>query len=275
MECWLLSPGNRRPSLVSLAGATGLHIHDITLRSGACFQLFVEKSSQVVIEELTIAAGCGFKQAPNTDGIHLQSVRDASVRDSSITNGDDCVVVSGDSSDVHVQRVHCRCSAGAAVVMPWATSSGHNIIDGVSFVDIVAFNTSHCAGIKSEAQYTGAVSNVRFENIACTMTSWFAFYVNPFNQSGAQLEPGAFSAENVTWQNTSVAVTGDPNPGHFWCAPGQCRGLQSDNVQVTGTSKQYLCDGAQVSGNSVDSAPRACFAAPLKAGMRCFRWKHR
>ena len=274
--------GNRRPSLVSLGGVTGLRVQNLTLRAGACFQLLVLESSNVVIQGLTIEAGCGFKQAPNTDGIHLISVQGVLVRDANISNGDDCVVVSGDSRDVHVEGVRCRCSAGTAVIMPWASATGQNNITNVTFADMESVNASHCAGIKSESQYSGHVNDVLFSNIACTLVHWFAFYVNPFNQSSALRSGngaapakmlGNFSADSITWRNVSAALVGDRNPGHFWCAPGQCTNLVFDRVRVTGLDKAYQCNDG-VDGRSTASTPRPCFAPKTAASGGAIAIKH-
>ena len=181
------------------------------------------------------------------------------------------MVVSGNTHDVLVENIYCECSAGAATVMPWysKTGAGKNNITNITFRGIVANQTAHGAGVKSEAQYQGTVSGVLFDDVKLIDVHWFALYVNPFNQSSYQRRGDAHAGtsvshvSDVTWTNVTGTLTGDCAPGHFWCDPDEpCTGLHMEDVQLSSSScarKPYTCSNAFGSAKGVLNPP-VCFA---------------
>ena len=77
-------------------------MHDITLRDSPRFVICTHGLNGATFTNVTIdSAG-----ERNTDGFHIQG-RDVYIGQSSVTNDDDCVPISGDSSNITVEDLEC------------------------------------------------------------------------------------------------------------------------------------------------------------------------
>ena len=81
--CWC-------PGGITFFNISSLHVHDLSLHNPADHFFRNCKNTHVVLERLNISAP---HTSPNTDEINFYGVFDLFLRDSVISNGDDCVAV--------------------------------------------------------------------------------------------------------------------------------------------------------------------------------------
>ena len=147
---------------------------------------------------------------------------------SSVTNGDDCVPISGDSSNITVEDLTCQKGNGLVPII-WAhhhfqngtqTSAGGSLIDDIVFRRIKLLSTGEAISVKSESQFAGAVRNVIWEDIEVSATHGNAIMINMFGQNdgAGELRSGMMQLSNITIRN--VRVSGAKLAGKIECGKG-------------------------------------------------------
>ena len=111
-----------RPGIVAGRNLTRFTMHDITLRDSPRFVICTHGLNGATFTNVTIdSAG-----ERNTDGFHIQG-RDVYIGQSSVTNDDDCVPISGDSSNITVEDLECRSGNGLVPIVWYVQDPPHRI----------------------------------------------------------------------------------------------------------------------------------------------------
>ena len=215
--------------------------------------------------------GCGYAEAPNTDGFNIQG-KDIVVKNSFVRNGDDCVPIFPPSRNVLVQNVTCTCgNPPAAVIFPPANQvmGRHKYfagdIENVRFDQITCKGTSSGIAIKSMTPFIGTVKNVSFTNFILQDVNK-GMAIDFFHQGIVQKEKSEVSAlasaDLVVIENVTGTVSDVGGAGHINCLGTEpCLGLRVDNVQLTSmksgaVAKNYSC--LHVSGTFDRCSPVPC-----------------
>jgi polygalacturonase len=158
-----------RPHLVELYEVKGARIEGITLRNSPSWTLHPVFSEDVVITGVTISAP---PEAPNTDGIDVDSSRDVRISDCHIDVGDDCIAIkSGRDEDgrrvgrasENVTVTNCVLRRGHGAVVIGSETSGD--VRGVVVSNSVFEGTDRGLRIKTRRGRGGLVEDVLMSNV--------------------------------------------------------------------------------------------------------------
>lgn len=190
--------------------------------------------------------GCGYSEAPNTDGINL-SGDNIYVADCRVKNGDDCIPVNKNTSNMLVERIHCECGNGVVPII-WHNSTGY--IRNVTFRNVTFSKTNLAITIKSLPSYKGTIEDVLFENMILDDVST-AIVINAYGQNNVvESGVGIMRVSNITMRNiTGTAKTA----GKFNCF--QCTDITMQNV-ILSTKNGYSCKHAN--GTAEGCKPEPC-----------------
>eukprot|EP00051_Salpingoeca_urceolata_P033460 m.20755 g.20755 ORF g.20755 m.20755 type:complete len:573 (+) comp6261_c0_seq1:157-1875(+) len=267
---------NCRPKLLELGrvspyyswGVDNVLIENITFKDSAFWTTTVRASSNLVYRNVTIfTTGCGYSEAPNTDGFNVQG-ENILIENCRVRNGDDCVPIFPPSRNVTVNGLHCECGNGIVPII-WTANSvpgfAGNITD-VSFNNVDLKGTNTGCHIKSLPSFLGFVSNVTYKNVVMHgVTEGAAIDLYDQSESLADDTPAVGSANHITYENV---VGYDMNKaGFFKCGPtNPCHDLVLRNVTLHGTdgkSLAYQCEHATGSFSAATPQP-SCLSVSEK-----------
>ncbi|MDR2150084.1 MAG: glycoside hydrolase family 28 protein [Spirochaetaceae bacterium] len=187
-----------RPPLLQFHNCSDICLEGVSIRNAPFWTVHPLFSQRVVIRGITITNP---QDAPNTDGIDIDSCTDVLIEQCRLSVGDDGIALKSGSGEDGirlnrpVQRVsirHCTVeNAHGGVVIGSETAGG---IFDVTVEDCVFNGTDRGIRIKTRRGRGGDIRNLRFhkvsmENNLCPLA------VNMFYRCGASLEDGFFSLE--------------------------------------------------------------------------------
>ena len=202
-----------RPNLLAGRNLTRFTLHNITLRDSPRFVVCTHGLNGASYTNVTIASAGG----KNTDGFHIQG-RDVYIGQSSVSNGDDCVPISGDSSNITVEDLVCQHGNGLVPII-WAhhhewdgnqTTAPDGLIEDIVFRRVKLLNTGTGIAVKSLSKFVGTVRNVLWEDIEIR-DGGSAIMINMFGQNSQadglrddRAESGTMQVYNLTLRNVVV-----------------------------------------------------------------------
>lgn len=120
---------------VSSWGVDGFLMENVRLSNSPFWTITVRGSRNLVFRNVSIHTdGCGYSEAPNTDGFNVQG-ENILIQNCRVRNGDDCVPVFPPSNNVTVDGLSCECGNGVVpVIWPDLSLPGRGgIISNVLF----------------------------------------------------------------------------------------------------------------------------------------------
>ena len=159
-----------RPRLVELYEVRGARIEGVTLRNSASWTLHPVFSEDVVVTGVTITAP---SDAPNADGIDVDSSRDVRISDCRIDVGDDCIAIKSGrdeegrrvgraSENVTITNCVLRRGHGAVVIGSETSGDVRRVVVSNSVFD----GTDRGLRIKTRRGRGGVVEDVLMSDVA-------------------------------------------------------------------------------------------------------------
>ena len=112
-------------NLTKYGSVSNIRVSGVTFQDSPFWTIAGRGLRNVTFQNVTVnTTGCGYSQAPNTDGFNLQG-ENILVHDSSVKNGDDCVPIFPPSRNILVQNVSCTCG-NPPVAVVWPASNHPN-----------------------------------------------------------------------------------------------------------------------------------------------------
>ena len=186
-----------RPPLIQIKGSSDVTLRGITVRNSPFWTIHPLYSRRVLIDSVTIINPY---EAPNTDGIDIESSEDVTVRNSFVFVGDDGIAIkSGSGADGIADGRPCRnvriigCNVKAAHGGAVIGSETAGEISGISVEDCVFDGTDRGIRIKSRRGRGGCIHGLRFRNLIMR-GNLCPLVINMYYRCGADDE-GAFSLE--------------------------------------------------------------------------------
>ncbi|EHA8592464.1 Polygalacturonase [Cocos nucifera] len=150
-------------------GATALTISQgenvlvsgIKILNSQNFQMSIFGSTGVTVERATITAP---DESPNTDGIHVQMSSFVTIKDSTMTTGDDCISMGAGSTNVWIEKINCGPGHGISIGS-LGLSGDDEGVQNVTVKSAIFTGTQNGLRVKTWAKpYKGMVKGVTFQN---------------------------------------------------------------------------------------------------------------
>ena len=186
-----------RPHLIHFNRCNRVMLDGFKIRESPFWTIHPLYSRRVLIDSVTIINPY---EAPNTDGIDIESSEDVTVRNSFVFVGDDGIAIkSGSGADGIADGRPCRnvriigCNVKAAHGGAVIGSETAGEISGISVEDCVFDGTDRGIRIKSRRGRGGCIHGLRFRNLIMR-GNLCPLVINMYYRCGADDE-GAFSLE--------------------------------------------------------------------------------
>ncbi|TPR06767.1 NmrA-like family protein [Aspergillus niger] len=176
----------------------------------------------------------GDPAAHNTDGFDIKQSDFLTLSNSWVHNQDDCVAVTSGSSIV-VDNLYCYGGHGLSIGSIGGKSN--NTVDGVTFSNSQVINSENGCRIKSNADTTGEVYNVKYENITLSGISDYGIDIQQdYENGGATGDPtNGVKIENISFVNVKGTMS-DGKDYYILCGDGSCSNFVFTDVDITGGS---------------------------------------
>ena len=178
------------PLVVFFAGCRNVKIEDVTMiNQPAGWSYWISDCDYVTFDRVKIEADVEF---PNNDGIHINSSRNVTVSNCSITCGDDCIVVRANNVSLAENKICER-----------VTVTNCNL-------------TSYASGIRIGWMNDGKIKNCAFSNIVMTDTSVGIAIVlphmvyNPSLSYTSDIGRESTFVDNIAFSNIIMETFGPP-----------------------------------------------------------------
>ncbi|UXA51903.1 glycosyl hydrolase family 28 protein [Xanthomonas prunicola] len=175
------------PDLIKVQNSTAFTLYDINLINAAYFHFFAH-----IVDDLTIW-GVRVKSpatSPNTDGLDLDSVTNASLVDNDVMGGDDCVAIktiASTSGNITVRDNRCYGTHGISIGSEVMFGINNVLVDNnvITATDDAGNHSTDNNGlrIKTSIVKGGPVSLITYRN-TCLFGVTSPLVINPFYASG-------------------------------------------------------------------------------------------
>ena len=174
------TPG--RPFLMRIIDCRDVHVHDITLRSAACWMENYLNCDRVLLERVTVRNQTNY----NNDGIDIDGCRDVIIRSCDVESGDDACCFKG-ASERNTERVlieNCRLYSCCNALKVGTDTQGdfRNVlvrncqIGGVEYDPSGLKHRCSDSGVSLEMVDGGTLENFLIENITIDR-AWSPFFL--------------------------------------------------------------------------------------------------
>ncbi|XP_020596036.1 polygalacturonase-like [Phalaenopsis equestris] len=205
----------------------------IMVKNSEKFQISIMYSQGIRVEGVTITTPFN---SPNTVGIHIQTTSGASIINSTMATGDDCMSLG--TGDINIWIENIRCGPGHSIAIDsLGETPRKSIVENVTVSSVVLTGTENGLRIKTWANpYNGFVSGINFQhaimkNVRNPIIIDQNYCPNHHNcskqSSGIKINGVVF--DDVWWSSaTAMAVTFD-----YCSRSNPCSGIELRNVRLT------------------------------------------
>lgn len=247
-----LSKNDDRPRMFSFYHMDNFEFHGADLLDSVAGHFHLTGGNSVNIHDLTLNT----EVQDNSDGITLEDVTHGTVAHATITNHDDCLKITGKSSDVTYE--HCSCTGGHGLTVGGGGTTLE--VQRITFSDIDLHGMSLGARLKVPGDCEGFAKDIHWEKLNMTNVRSPMFvettYASDKHKGSNKFEVGDLYYSHITAKYDSGEYTGsgkdhacDPDgnetPGTFNCddsAP--CKKLHLSDISVESDAK-WFCEKAK------------------------------
>ncbi|KAJ6019824.1 hypothetical protein N7499_003073 [Penicillium canescens] len=179
--------------------------------------------------------------AHNSDGFDVSSSDYITLEDIEVYNQDDCVAVTS-GTQIVVDNVYC--SGGHGLSIGSVGGKSNNIVDGITFKNSQVVNSQNGCRIKSNADTTGSISNIVYQNITVSgITDYGIDVQQDYLNGGATGEPtNGVTISGVTFDNVKGTATDDAYDYYILCGSDSCSDFIFTDVSITGGGETSSCN---------------------------------
>jgi galacturan 1,4-alpha-galacturonidase len=254
-----------RPILLTLYQATDVVITNITMINGPEWTNFVNEGKNIVYNGINISAvSTSNNLAKNTDGWDIYRSDSVSIINSNINNGDDCVSLKPNSTNIIASYLYCNGSHGISVGSLGQYAGVYDIVENFTSTNVQMYNAQNGARIKAFAGPgvgSGIVKNISFSFFTegnvdnplivdqCYMT----------NTTECTAYPSNVYIQDVTFANFKGTSSGKEKSvvASLACSPdSRCNNITVNDIFLeppsTDGNATYSCQNVNITGNAAN-----------------------
>ncbi|SER40416.1 glycoside hydrolase family 28 protein [Natrinema salaciae] len=237
-----VSSFTHRPPLFQVVDSENVSVSGVTLRNSPFWNTHVVYSKNVTIHDVTIENPA---DAPNGDGIDIDSSQYVRISDTYINAGDDAICIksgkNGEGRDVgepasQITVTNCTVEAGHGGIVVGSEMSGD--VRDVTVTNCTFTGTDRGVRIKTRRDRGGVVEDLRFANIVMRRTACpfviNGYYFTPLDSDPEPIDEGTPMVRNVSFTNITAREV--ETAGFFAGLPEQYfEGISFTDVRIDAT----------------------------------------
>ncbi|PGG99935.1 hypothetical protein AJ79_08372 [Helicocarpus griseus UAMH5409] len=218
--------GNKpgRPIALTLWEASNVLIDSLTWRQPQFWHSFIAYSTNITMTNLDMSAISNSQWTTvNTDGTNTWKSSNVVISNWTVTSGDDCIAVKGNSTNIHVSNITCY-ESGAMVIGSMGNTWQPEYVENVDFEHVKLNHSSNAAWIKTYPG-TGYVRNVTFRDIKFKDVNQ-PIYISPCIYTGQNCDGSRLQISDITWENIRGTARYNVGAGIYCLRSAPCRNLK-------------------------------------------------
>ncbi len=250
-DWWKNYKGVDRPVMFDISNLSDLTISNLEFRNSSRAHLSIRGVDGININHVLVHSDSG---SPNTDGINIGDVRDVSITNSTIFNGDDNIAINSSGSEpdknININNIDIHYGHGISL-----GSNVYNDIQGVNVENITFHNSVNGLRVKTRGDDNGkdskgdtvsaadshhshkskhaSIQDIHYKNI--TMVDVKKPIIYDFGYQGKDKWSNV-KLSNITYD--TVTANGSDYPAQFLCDDGNdCSNISLTNVKVNSQGK--------------------------------------
>ncbi|OBZ90404.1 Exopolygalacturonase rpg16 [Choanephora cucurbitarum] len=162
---WWDAKDKSAPTVLRITATGGSTFSNFKILQAPRAHIGVTSSSDVIIDKITLnTVSKSSNDAHNTDGIDISNSKNITWSNSVVRNGDDCMAINGNTSNVKVNNVQCTGSHGFSVGS-LGKGGENDVVSGIVVTNSKCTDCQNGLRIKTWPGGKGSVSNVQFSGV--------------------------------------------------------------------------------------------------------------
>ncbi|KIJ65995.1 glycoside hydrolase family 28 protein [Hydnomerulius pinastri MD-312] len=252
-----------RPILFTVYQATNVVIENIKMINGPEWINFVNEGQNILYNGITInATSNSTNLAKNTDGWDIYRSDNVVIINSNINNGDDCVSLKPNSTNIVASYLYCNGSHGISVGSLGQYAGAYDIVENFTSTNVHMYNAENGARIKAFAGQgvgAGIVKNVTFSyftegNVDDPLVIDQCYETNA---TECAAYPSNVYIQDIVFTNFYGTSSGNEKSvvASLACSPGaRCSDISVDNIYLEPPTSYgnatYSCQNVNITGNA-------------------------
>ncbi|OAX40216.1 glycoside hydrolase family 28 protein [Rhizopogon vinicolor AM-OR11-026] len=251
-----------RPILFTVYQATDVVIENISMINSPEWMNFVNEGQNVIYNGINISAvSTSSNLAKNTDGWDIYRSDNVTIVNSNINNGDDCVSLKPNSTNIIASNLYCNGSHGISVGSLGQYAGEYDIVENFTSTNVQMYNAENGARIKAFAGPgvgSGIVRNISYSfftegNVDNPLIIDQCYETNA---TDCAAYPSNVYIQDVTFTNFYGTSSGAEKSvvASLACSPdNRCSNISVSNISLEPPSSYgnatYVCQNVNVTGN--------------------------
>lgn len=247
--------GSTGPIPWTIYNAKNVLVENINMVQSPFWHNFIYQSSNVTFNNINLhSIQQSGSQAQNTDGWDIYRSDTVSITNSYIINGDDCVSLKPNSTNVLVENLYCSGSHGISMGSVGEYAGVQDIIENVLVKNVTMVNAENGARIKAfggSASATstkgggnGYVQNITFEDFLCDAVALPIVIDQCYETSTSTCAsyPSKVLISNIHYINVTGTGSKSKEVVSLVCSD-ICSGITATGTNLVGSSgsSEYFC----------------------------------
>ncbi|RUS34724.1 pectin lyase fold/virulence factor [Jimgerdemannia flammicorona] len=241
-------------------------IQNLKIEQSPFYNLVLDHSSHLRIDGIKFTSVSANSNLPrNTDGIDFFYSSFINVSNAQITNGDDCISVKSNNTDLYFNHVKCVGSHGISIGSLGITPGVYEYSLRIRADDTSCTNCSNGARIKTWPGGVGLVQDITFNGFAVTGVDRPIYIDQYYCDTGVGCRTGKslVQIQRVNFNNFTGTSSGakSNNPVNIMCsADAPCQEVYLSNISITSP----MANVSNICTNVVDNKPIGITCVPGK-----------
>ncbi|KAL1194238.1 Polygalacturonase [Cardamine amara subsp. amara] len=226
------------PVAIRIFQSSKVRIKGLNIMNSGQFHVRFDNCNDVAVDSVTIKSPAS---SPNTDGIHIENTHNVQIRNSVISNGDDCISIGAGCFNVDIMNVTCGPSHGISI----GSLGIHNsqaYVSNITVTNSTIWNSDNGVRIKTWQGGSGSVSGIVFSNILMVnvrnpimIDQYYCQTKNCANQTSAVI------ISDVLYSNIKGSYDIRSPPIHFGCSDSvPCTNLRLADIDLFPFKGQFF-----------------------------------
>ncbi|EIW80875.1 hypothetical protein CONPUDRAFT_154318 [Coniophora puteana RWD-64-598 SS2] len=252
-----------RPILLTVYQATDLSVENINMLNGPEWINFVNEGENILYNGINISAvSTSSNPAKNTDGWDIYRSNNVTIINSTINNGDDCVSLKPNATNIVASYLSCNGSHGISVGSLGQYEGEYDIVENFTSTNVYIANAENGARIKAFAGPgvgSGIVKNVTYSfftesNVDSPVVIDQCYFTSEANCTAY---PSNVYIQDITFTNMSGTSSGNEKNvvASLACSPdGRCENITVNNFNLAPPTSygnaNFTCQNVNLTGNA-------------------------
>ncbi|EGN92764.1 glycoside hydrolase family 28 protein [Serpula lacrymans var. lacrymans S7.3] len=252
-----------RPILLTIYQATNVAIEGINMINGPEWINFVNEGQGILYDGVNISAvSTSENPAKNTDGWDIYRSDNVVIINSQINNGDDCVSLKPNSTNIVASNLNCNGSHGISVGSLGQYAGEYDIVENFTSTNVRMANAENGARIKAFAGQgvgSGIVKNVTYSFFTESNVD-NPLVIDQCYETTAEAcaaYPSNVYIQDIWFDNFQGTSSGNEKSvvASLACSPdGRCSDINVNNITLTPPTQYgnatYTCQNVNVTGDA-------------------------